>query len=114
MTVQALLQDLTTRDVTLTVDGDRLDVDAPDGVLTGELLDTLRANKAELLKLLTPQPSALSASVKTDAGTGKQVVAESLARNECPECHAHLDLQSKRDGGIYWCAYCRKFYTMNE
>jgi tubulysin polyketide synthase-like protein len=36
----------------LAANGDRLDIDAPDSVLTDDLLATLRARKAELLDLL--------------------------------------------------------------
>ena len=54
MTAQSLLDDLTSRSVVLTVNGDQLDIDAPDDVLTDELLTTLRENKAELLDLLRP------------------------------------------------------------
>lgn len=52
MTAQALLRDLAAQGVILSTDGDHLDVDAPDAVLTDDLLATLRARKAELLDLL--------------------------------------------------------------
>jgi len=41
--------------VFLAADGDRLDVDGPDSVLTDELLAALRTRKAELLDLLAPE-----------------------------------------------------------
>jgi hypothetical protein len=55
MNAQALLHDLTGRGVVLSADGDRLDIDAPDSVLTDALLATLRARKAELLDLLVDE-----------------------------------------------------------
>lgn len=54
MTVQSLLRDLTARGVVLTANSYRLDIDAPDDVLTDELLATLRDHKDELLELLRP------------------------------------------------------------
>src|SRR5262245_40477613 len=54
MTVESLLQDLVGRGVGLAANGDQLDIDAPDDVLTDELLATLRENKAELLAALRP------------------------------------------------------------
>ena len=52
MTAQSLLSDLTAAGVILSANGDRLDIDAPNEVLTDELLTTLRDHKAELLALL--------------------------------------------------------------
>lgn len=55
MNAQALLHDLTAQGVILSVDGVQLDVDAPDSVLTDDLLETLRAHKADLLDLLADE-----------------------------------------------------------
>lgn len=52
MTAQALIFDLATAGVILSADGDRLDIDGPDAVLTDDLLAMLKARKAELLDLL--------------------------------------------------------------
>src|SRR5262249_12434879 len=52
MTVQNLLQELAGRGVLLAVNGNQLDIDAPDDVLTDELMATLRENKAGLLAAL--------------------------------------------------------------
>jgi hypothetical protein len=52
MTARELLHALQARDVRLTVQGDALAYDAPDGSLTAELLDVLRQHKTELLGLL--------------------------------------------------------------
>jgi pyochelin synthetase len=49
-----LLSDLTARGVRLQVNGDRLRVEAPTGVLTPEVRETLTEHKAELLQLLDP------------------------------------------------------------
>jgi hypothetical protein len=55
MTAQSLLHDLAERGVILSANGDRLEVDGPDPALTDELLETLRARKAELLDLLADE-----------------------------------------------------------
>jgi len=52
MSFRALLEELRRRDVRLETEGVRLHVDAPAGVITGELRDTLIENKPRLLKLL--------------------------------------------------------------
>ena len=58
MNAQALLLDLTAQCVILLTNGDRLDIEAPDDVLTDELLTTLRDHKVELLALLRSEPGA--------------------------------------------------------
>jgi DNA polymerase len=50
MTLVTLLRDLHHRDVRLTVDGAKLRVDAPRGVLTPELRETLKKNKPALIE----------------------------------------------------------------
>jgi hypothetical protein len=57
MTANELLRDLTMRGVALSVDGDQLNVEALDDLLTDELLTTLRDHKAELLALLKARPA---------------------------------------------------------
>lgn len=52
MTLDDLLADLTARGVLLTVDGDKLKVDAPAGALTPVLRAALSERKAELLAYL--------------------------------------------------------------
>jgi hypothetical protein len=42
-------------------------------------------------------------------------VRDSLARGECPVAdHGRMDLQSRRDGGVWWCFHCRRHYKMND
>jgi len=82
MTAQSLLQDLATRGVTLAANGDHLDIDAPDDVLTDEVLATLKAHKAELL-----------ASLRSD----------SIAREVCPICQTELIEQAGKDFRHLWC-----------
>jgi ribosomal protein L37AE/L43A len=83
MTAQTLLHDLATRGVILTATGDRLDVDAPDGLLTDELLATLRAHKAALLDLLA-------------------------SGHLCPGCAGQMALQD-RAADAWFCANCRRW-----
>lgn len=52
MTAAALLRDLVRLGVVLRVEGDRLKVHVPKGVLTPDLVDRLRAHKAEVLDIL--------------------------------------------------------------
>jgi TubC N-terminal docking domain len=58
MNAQTLLRDLAARGVILSADGAQLDVDAPDELMTDELLTTLKAHKAELIALLRSEPDA--------------------------------------------------------
>jgi len=48
-----LIVELRERHIRLSANGDRLVVEAPRGVLTAELCETLRRHKADLLALLT-------------------------------------------------------------
>jgi tubulysin polyketide synthase-like protein len=52
MTANELLRYLTVRGVVLSADGDRLNVDARDELLTDDLISTLRERKTELLEAL--------------------------------------------------------------
>ncbi|AUS99569.1 hypothetical protein CLI64_03735 [Nostoc sp. CENA543] len=52
MNLHTLLTDLSHRGVKLSANGNSLDIDAPKGVITPELRDSLAKHKAELLKLL--------------------------------------------------------------
>jgi predicted metal-dependent hydrolase len=52
MSVQALLEDLRARDVSLKIDGLTLRVDAPTGVITEEERKTLQENKRTLIRHL--------------------------------------------------------------
>jgi tubulysin polyketide synthase-like protein len=61
MTTADLLSDLQARGIRLQANGDRLRVEAPTGVLTPKVRETLAARKAELLQLLAPDPSRLLA-----------------------------------------------------
>ena len=51
----ALLAELTAMDIRLAVDGIVLNVDAPKGTLTPQLLDTIRRHRRELIHLLRCQ-----------------------------------------------------------
>jgi hypothetical protein len=51
MTASKLLADLRTRGVRIDVTGDKLLVDAPEGVLTAELVEWLREHKTEVIVL---------------------------------------------------------------
>ncbi len=54
MTAAAIVVDLGRLDIRLRAEGEWLDCDAPHGVLTDEVIETLRSHKAELLRYLAP------------------------------------------------------------
>lgn len=58
MTAEELLNDLVQRDVAVTVDGERLRIDAPRGVLTEELRRSLSEHKLEIVELIQRRPPA--------------------------------------------------------
>jgi hypothetical protein len=58
MTAQRLLLDLYRRDVRAWVDGGKLELDAPPGVLKPAVLAAIRAHKPELLAILKGEQSA--------------------------------------------------------
>src|ERR671933_131642 len=73
MTATALLDELRTKGVHLTIDGEHLASDAPKGILTDALRQAIRQYKQELLALLAP-------SVPThDAAT-----TELIPQKACP------------------------------
>lgn len=53
MSAADLLIDLSAKGVRLSIAGDRIKVDAPKGVLTADLIDTIKANKQHLITALT-------------------------------------------------------------
>ena len=94
MTGELVLQQLRERDIRLTASGDRVVVDAPRGVLTEQLRDTLRDRKAELLAILTApdrwarQAAGLLASV-----------ADPDRRADLRELFEHRAAVCEHDGG---------------
>ena len=62
LVVEKLLADLRARDVLVEVDGDRIRVDAPKGVVTTEELAVLRSQKAELRSRLEVEARLASMS----------------------------------------------------
>ena len=54
MTAGALLQDIQSRGIQVTLSGEQLSYDAPRGAMTDELLSEIRAHKAALVALLQP------------------------------------------------------------
>lgn len=59
MTTQNFLSELAARGVILSAAGDHLDGDAPEDVLTDELLEELRRRKAELIAWLRSDQAAV-------------------------------------------------------
>lgn len=69
MTAPKLLAELARLDIRLRPAGEKLQVDAPKGVLSDELLSLIRQHKAELLRLLTYDPM----DHRRDPATGQWV-----------------------------------------
>ncbi|MCI0390309.1 MAG: hypothetical protein MOB07_16285 [Acidobacteria bacterium] len=76
MNAQSLLHDLSANGVRVYLAGDQLDVDAPDELLTDELLTTLKENKAELMEVLA---------------------------SHCPICHGPLCEETSKHFRHLWC-----------
>ena len=58
MNARRLLENLQYAGATVEVTGDRLRIDAPVGVVTADLVEQMRAHKAELIELLCASPCA--------------------------------------------------------
>jgi amino acid adenylation domain-containing protein len=76
MTLIELLSDLRSRDVVLSVEGDRLSCNAPRGVMTAQIRDELAKHKQEIIRLLG-EPSNLR-----DAGHDSDASEFELSRSQ--------------------------------
>lgn len=116
MTAELLLWDMSVRGVVLVPNGERLDVEAPDEILTDDLLATLKAHKAELLALLTRNcgTSSTASNQISAMSSGKAMVLAALEQGRCPDCDNRLDLQSRQNSGVYWCSICREHFTVSD
>jgi hypothetical protein len=79
MTTVELLQDLQARDIRLTVDGDRLTYDAPEGVMTEDILTLLRQHKTALVTLLQQAPETAIARAEFSAHEETAIPGSALA-----------------------------------
>lgn len=95
MTPQSPIQSLTAVGVRLWAEDDRLKLDAPVGVVTAQDKHILTAWKGDLLRLLTP-----------NTRPAREVVAELLALNHCPDGCGKLILQD-RAREVWFCPTCR-------
>ena len=87
---QAILHGFAACGGILTANGDRLDIDAPDYVLTEDLLTALRKHKTELLNILG-----------------------AIAKHECPNGCGRMELQDHaRDA--WFCAWCRSWIVAGQ
>jgi hypothetical protein len=96
MTLPELLAELESAGVRLQAHGDQLDIDAPRGALTPDLLARLQAHKPDLLDLLrNPQPHATAGN----AGEIWQAALEQLNGDPLfpPDLLAQL-----RAAGVRW------------
>jgi len=79
MTAAALLGDLRTRGVAFSIDGGKLIIDAPRGVLAEADVARLRAHKPELLALLQTAPASHAEAVEWLADPQQQPEAHDTA-----------------------------------
>src|SRR5262245_50917138 len=82
MTATGLLEELHTKGVHLTVEGERVAVDAPKGVLTDDLRQAIRQHKAALLALLAQPASAHNAA--TTAPSPQEACSRQEHRSPLP------------------------------
>jgi hypothetical protein len=102
MTAAALLDELRTKRVQLTVDGERLGVDAPRGALTDALRQAIRQHKAALLTLLA-QPAPANDTAAT-VPSAPQACPEPLAPfSSCAVCSG---TERWNDDGVWRCRAC--------
>jgi hypothetical protein len=109
VTAQDLLHDLATRGVILSADGGHLDVEGPADALTDELIDTLRARKAELLKLLAnsrttkrPRPGSFARPIPV---RGTRMPSDCLWET----CDGSL---AGRVHNLYLCSKCENWFEL--
>src|SRR5262245_23319987 len=98
MTARELLFDLRCRDIHLQTDGQDLEVDAPKGVLTQELVETIASWKPELLSLLRPNESSVCNGSSTEIPRSEDHLG-SAARSEPYQYQC-------RPGASYKCFVC--------
>jgi hypothetical protein len=88
MTATDLLAECYALDIVLQPDGNQLDIDAPRGTLTSDLMARLREHKAELLVLLRSPPSCrCGASVWRDV----QIHNGKSVRRDCAGCGRFIE-----------------------
>src|SRR5712691_12421871 len=78
MTTVELLHALQARDIRLTVDGDRLTYDAPEGAITAEVLTLLCQHKTALLALLQQDHELATPSAEPSADDAPPLVANAM------------------------------------
>ena len=103
-----LIADLRARGVVLTAEGDSLRYDGPDGAITTEDLEGLRANKAAILALLREAPVAISAEAEAiSPPTPARVEAAPTSADCWPALcfYGHIPRWQRPDGG-WVCAVC--------
>jgi len=140
MTAELLIETLKRSGARMTVNGDRLKIDAPQGLLTPELKEELVARKSELIHLLTSSTPGirdgalvipLDTSPKYRWWQGGQPIVETLADLSAPpeiwrqyaafnedlisEDHSrHCQGKVKTVGQIIYCLECRYFGLITE
>lgn len=129
MNIVKFLRDLKARGVEIVADGDMLDVSAPLGVIAASDLETIKANKGEILRLLTgntPSPDgpekmrpAPNVSKKTapDAGVSLTLLdagaCEKARRGICPKCSQPLRWRNEARSRAV-CERCEARYVSNS
>lgn len=45
---------------------------------------------------------------------GRALALTAIEQQICPDCGGGIELQSRQNGGVYWCAICREHFTVSE
>ena len=102
MTATALLDELHTKGVHLTVEGERVAVDAPKGVLTDALRQAIRQHKKALRALLA-QPANDAAAI---APCTQEAYTHPAPLTPCYPCVVCGSTERWNDHGIWRCVAC--------
>lgn len=109
MTATVLLDELRSKGIRLSVEEDRLAVDAPKGMLTDALRQTIRQHKAEILSLLAQATPANDALSKVSSGeTIEPVIAAAVPHTVAPCPHERT---GRRADGTRVCLACVAVYA---
>jgi|SRR5215510_10338269 len=101
MTASQILSNLRVRDIVVTLNGDRLKINAPAGALTDEDRDQLRERKAELLELLASPEHDPGADENTEMHNS--MILDDGTVEVCPICAGELREQHGKHFRHIWC-----------
>lgn len=108
MTGAEIVTHLKHRGVRVRLAGSELEIDAPESALTPDLVERIRARKAELLTFL--QSAAEQYDWRADCTnlftTARAQVERNLSGGACPDCGGSLIKNKLGDERVQYCATC--------